>query len=305
MKSPVVSLLVPNLNSKIGVLDQFLTSVKKQKLPASEVLIIDNGSNPQKLNKISRQYKYVKIIALPSNLGFAKAINIGASQARGNYLFITNSDVILDSDCLKILYEYAVNNILIGILGPNSYLDKKYHRLDSGTMIYSLTSGLFSTQKHTASRNSFWISGSGLFIAKELFKRVNGFDENFFFYYEDIDLAMRVRALGFSVKCIPDAKMIHFRGTTAHQKQNHFFRYYHLHKSRQLLLIKHGDPLQIITGLFLELFVFSLYHILLLRDRSVVPMFIATKDNLKNSLMLLTARKKYQQWLQAHRTISA
>ncbi|MEK7165439.1 MAG: glycosyltransferase family 2 protein [Patescibacteria group bacterium] len=297
---PLVTVIIPNFDSDQQMLEKCIRSINSQLVSGKlEIILVDNGSEKQKkadLILFRRKFKNLKIIFLKDNYGFAKAVNIGAEIARGDYLFITNNDVVLEKNLLFKLYSYLIRHPKIALVGPVSYLDEQSIKLDSAVHHYSLITGLFSTTLPMQPDISDWISGSAMLIRKTDFKTLDGFDEDFFFYYEDVDMGLRIKKMRRLSVCVPTATMIHNRGTTAHKTKNHNFRYFYLYLGRQQLLIKHGNWLQIFIGLFLQFVVFSVYHAIILRDNSNRQLLKATKHNIVNIRKLISARHRYHKW---------
>lgn len=256
-----------------------LRSSLSQKSIKVEIILVDNGSSPKHVQIIKRKFPQIKIIGLPKNVGYAKAVNLGAMNATGKNLFFTNNDCKLASNCLNNLVMYLKTNPQVVIVGPVSYKDQQMLQIDSAIQKISLTSGLIKTHPSTNPSVSDWISGSGLMISKKNFIKLGGFDERFFFYYEDVDLCLRAQKLG-KVICLPSAIMYHERGSTAFSIHKRDQSLYYLHKAKQQLVLKHGTIVQIFVNIFLQLVVFNLYHLLILRDHSILPMIKATLDNI-------------------------
>jgi GT2 family glycosyltransferase len=302
MVKPLISIIIPNRNGNITQLKHTITSLKNQNGIRSEIFLVDNGSSKEYFSTVRKTFPSVTHMRFRTNQGYSKAINTAAAKAHGKFIFSSNNDIFLEQNFLKILTDYLYHHQDTAVVGGVSFLDQEFKKLDSGRQRYNLTTGLFSITQPQNSTESDWISGSGLLVSKKTFEQLGGFDKTFFFYYEDVDFCLRNRVLGRKIYTIPNAKMIHHRGSTAHTRNYHFFRYYQLHKARQQLLIKHGTLFQIVIGLLLQLVVFSVYHAMILRDHSLGPLLAATKDTLSNLPALLQTRTKYQQWRKHHST---
>jgi len=158
----------------------------------------------------------VKILPQKSNLGFAKAINVAAKKAEGYFLFITNNDVTFTPDFFDKLITFANSDPKIGVCGgkiTTTMANIKY--LDGAANISKLTSRLKKLKNYQKVQEVDWISGSGLLIKRKVFSLLNEFDTNFPFYFEDLDLCLRVKNLGLKVIYYPKAIMYHQQSSTA------------------------------------------------------------------------------------------
>ena len=173
-----------------------------------EVIIIDNSEKDLGLKSLKENYPKVQIVYNPTNLGFSKANNQAAKIARGKFLFILNPDTILKEQATNSMFGYIRANMATGALGPKvvnpdgslQYSCRRYPTLWTGLFNrYSILSRLFP-QNHFTSQYLMldfdhnetspvdWLSGCCLMIPKSVFEEVNGFDENYFLFNEDVDL---------------------------------------------------------------------------------------------------------------------
>ncbi len=160
-----------------------------------EVILVDSHSGDGSGEKLREKYgNRIKFVVADKNRGFAVANNLGAAVAHGDYLFFLNSDTLLKSDILPILAGRFAADQKIGILAPRLLRD--------GT-----------DQPYAYSRNSSgglgWVSGAALAIPRPLFKKIGGWDENYFMYFEDVDLCRRVRQAGYRLEICQEIAINH------------------------------------------------------------------------------------------------
>lgn len=171
-----------------------------------EVIIVDNASE-KKFDKKSMIYKFDNISFIDNleNVGFAKANNQAALKATGDYLFLLNSDTVLISEILRPLVEFYERNKQIGILGP---------RLLNRTRTIQYYGSVFGRYKYFGSRPRIvdFLSGAAMFINRQLFLEVGGFDENYFFYNEDLDLCKTLKNKGLKNYYHPGIALVHLGG---------------------------------------------------------------------------------------------
>jgi GT2 family glycosyltransferase len=189
-----------------------------------EIIIIDNASSDGSLEEINKIFfEKIKIIKNDSNIGFGPANNKAAKIANGDYLFFLNSDTILESGDLGEIDGYFKKNKNVGIIGPQLILQNGKHQPYSNGSFPSLFNVLFqkfNKDCHNEISEADWVSGAALIIRKEIFLKLKGFDENFFMYFEDIDLCKLTKNLGYKVIYFPRFIVKHLLG----QSQSNFYK---------------------------------------------------------------------------------
>lgn len=256
-----VSIIIVSYNTRQLTL-ACLRSIYAQTRDSSfEVLVVDNGSTDGSVQAIREQFPMVRLIDSQSNLGFARANNLAARQASGDFLLLLNPDTqILDGAIDKVV-SFARCHPEAGIVGGRTFFDdgKLNHNSCHGRptvwSLFCLGSGLASTF-----RRSRWldpeslgswqrdtervvdaVTGCFLLIDAPLWRKLEGFDESFFIYCEDTDLCLRCWQTGRSCMICPDAKLIHHGGQSDRVRPDKMVR---LFRARIQLLKKHWGPLK-------------------------------------------------------------
>lgn len=190
-----------------------------------EIIVVDNNSSDNTVNLIKRDFPKVEIIRNDSNLGFSKACNQGASQSHGDYLLFLNPDCIVSELALQNLLD-CFNNDKVGCIGPlfingqGEILSESARELpttkNAVTKLFRLPLEKTFPYYRKVQTNKPLIApilcGACMLMRKEIFVQIQGFDERFFMYGEDIDLSFRLIQLGYSNYCVPEARVIHFKG---------------------------------------------------------------------------------------------
>ena len=117
MSPPDISIVIVTWNGKRFALE-CLASLATAKAVSLEIIVVDNASTDGTPEAIRTQFPGVRLILNDSNLGFAKANNIGLAVARGRYVCLVNSDVVVSPSCLETMLEYMERSPDIGLLGP-------------------------------------------------------------------------------------------------------------------------------------------------------------------------------------------
>ena len=244
---PFVSIIIP-VYGKIDYTLNCLKSISEAKTSLSyEIIIVDDFSQDltnKKLSKINN----IKLFSNKINLGFIKSSNFAAQKAIGEYLVFLNNDTLVTKNWLEELYLTFSNFNEVGLVGskliyPNGKLQ------EAGGIIFKDASGcnygILEDKDHidyNYARDVDYCSGASIMISKKLFNDLGGFDEYYSpAYYEDTDLAFKVREKGLRVIYQPLSEVIHYEGVTCGtdinngvkqyeriNKEKFFTRYQHL-----------------------------------------------------------------------------
>lgn len=191
-----------------------------------EIIIIDNNSNDTSLSTV-QSHNSVRIFKLERNLGFAKANNVGAKLAKGVLLYFLNPDATIEDHNTSLLINDFSIESNIGIAAPkilniDGTLQFSARKFPSFLRLFFYTYGvgkLFKTsyitnyklecEDHENVIYPDWVSGAGFIVPQKLFLELGGFDEDFFLFYEDVDLCKRISDLGFKIKYNPNVIVKH------------------------------------------------------------------------------------------------
>jgi len=253
-KNFVLSIIIVNYNVKEEILF-CIQSIRDKIDPARtpyEIIVSDNGSTDASVEAIREKFPWVKLIENNANLGFGKANNVAAAQAKGEVLFFLNPDTLIIKG-IEEMTEYTKNNNEAGVLNPiiiqdgeelsySPFFEFSFTGHILGFILRSYYTYLGKLQpKKIRGRTPFKVSqvfGSAMMIRKEVFRKISGFDEDLFMYGEEIDLVLKLDKLHCKNVVFPDSAIIH-RGGAATDKKNYRKICYRGMKSEMLLLKKH------------------------------------------------------------------
>lgn len=221
-ETPEVSIIIP-VHNKFSTTYDCLDSIVKA-LPdrTFEIIIADDCSDDETLLAALVFAGAVRIVRNSTNLGFVRTCNAGAALARGRYLFFLNNDTLVKPGWLDELVQTFEQVPNVGIAGSKLlFPDGKLQ--EAGGIIWRLGDGWNWGRGRDPNEPAFsflrdadWVSGAALMIEKTLFEQLGGFDEYYApAYYEDTDLAFRVRALGKRVVVQPASEIVHLEGVSA------------------------------------------------------------------------------------------
>ncbi|HUP27449.1 MAG TPA: glycosyltransferase family 2 protein [Chloroflexia bacterium] len=227
-----------------------------------ETIIVDNGSTDESVNTLAQaEHAGTTVIQAGRNLGFGRANNLGAAQASGRDYLLLNTDCFLRAGSLEALIAALEGTPGCGIVGPrllnsDGTLQPSCHNFPSPLVLFIeqsllwkllrrlplINELLFIASGHKSKKPVDWLAGACLLVRSELYKALGGFDERFFFYWEEADLCLQVKEQGWTVLFEPGAEAVHLGGgsTTNPNLLVQFFRslylFYRKHYSRRQLL---------------------------------------------------------------------
>jgi N-acetylglucosaminyl-diphospho-decaprenol L-rhamnosyltransferase len=193
------------------------------------VVVVNNLTTDHTLVEALSEFESVRILHAKENLGYGRAANLGVSNMADDveWVIVVNPDVELSSNALGTMAHYGAGHPEVGIIGPR-ILDARGDIYPSARALPSFRNGighgLFSslwpgnpwtrsylteTAHSETPRAVGWISGSCMMIRREVFELLDGFDDRYFMYFEDVDLCRRTWAAGYSVVYLPDADAMH------------------------------------------------------------------------------------------------
>ncbi len=255
--SPVISIVIVNYNVK-DFLFNCINSIKRSHFPFPyELIVVDNNSFDGSVEFIKEKFPDVVLLPLEKNYGFGYANNVGFRYAKGKYVLILNPDTILQEDTLMVMYEYMENNPKVGIAGckvlnPDGSLQLACRRgFPTPWTAFSKLFGLqalFPKSKIFGKYNQTYrdpnqtyfidaISGSFMFVRKEVLEQTRGFDPDFFMFGEDLDLCYRAKELGWEVAYVHSTSIIHYKGEST--KRSPIDEISHFYQAMEIFSKKH------------------------------------------------------------------
>jgi len=210
-----VALLIVNWNGA-DLLRRCLESVRDQRRPPDHVIVVDNASTDDSIARAEPQLGSVEVIKLHTNTGFAHANNVGARAARNfDALALMNPDVVADPGWLEALVAAAgADPRAAGF--ASRMLMASAPRLDGAGDSYHVSGrawrrghGMEATAGPQENVDTFGPCAAAALYRRDAFEEVGGFDERFFCYFEDVDLAFRLRLRGYTCRYVHAAVVRH------------------------------------------------------------------------------------------------
>jgi N-acetylglucosaminyl-diphospho-decaprenol L-rhamnosyltransferase len=213
-----------------------LDSIERE--PASQVVVVDNASTDGSQEMVETEFPRAVLQANPANPGYGAAANQAIALCGSPYILLLNSDTRLQPGALGALSAYLDSHPRAAIVGPlllnlngsvqpscYSFPTPLHVFLEETTLIRLLAAlpvvrqWFARTQAPDRSRVVGWVLGAVLAVRREAFEAVNGFDEGFFMYAEEVDLCYRLQRTGWETHFTPTAAVFHVGGASTRQRR--------------------------------------------------------------------------------------
>jgi len=214
MTYPKVSAIIVNYRSSEHAI-ACVRSLREQQNVNIEILVVDNASGDGSVDNIRLAYPDINLIENPHNDGFAKANNLAALQATGEFILAINPDIrLLETDGIARLVMHLLEHSEIGVVGPD-LLESRRNKRVMPKRFYPMQKKLRKTRGLSNLPGQFaWLLGACMLFRTEVYRQVGGFDNNFFLYGEDTDICLRLRQAGYIIAWLPDVKVDHWGGAS-------------------------------------------------------------------------------------------
>ena len=268
-----VSIIIVSYNVR-SYLAHSIDAILKSDHKNIEIIVVDNHSYDGTCDYLKENYQdieSVNIISNSENVGFGKAVNQASKIATNEYIMVLNPDTIIEESTISTLVDYLDKKNHVGMVGPKI--------LNADGTLQLACKRSFPTIKVALPKllgldrifpNSRWagkynltyldpekvhkvdaISGSCMLIKSKIFEAINGFDENFFMFGEDLDLCKRVWEENYEIHYLPKTKIIHYKGqsvkTATYDSREAFY------KSMKIYIKKHySSTLGVFTRFFIS-----------------------------------------------------
>ena len=232
MTSSSVSVIIVSYNVKRYVTHCIETVLCSDFIGEKEIIVVDNNSFDETSQYIRESFPDIKLIENHKNVGFGKAVNHAAETATGEYLLILNPDTIIQENTISTFVNYLKTHSEVGLIGPKIINPDGTLQLTCKRSFPTLSvalpkllgfSKIFPQTKWAGKYNLTYldpnkihsvdaVSGSCIFIRKTLFHEIDGFDEQFFLFGEDLDLCFRMKQKGHEIHYVPSTQILHYKG---------------------------------------------------------------------------------------------
>lgn len=256
-----LSIIIVNYNTYHLTKQTIDSIIEKEHIFNYEIILVDNASSDGSIEALKKDFssliskKVLKVFINNSNLGFAKANNIGIKNSVGKFALLLNSDTVIKDDCLEKCLSEIDKDPNIGALGckvvlPDGKLDhacKRGFPTPKASLYYLLKlykknpirygqyDALHLDENQTGQVDC--LMGAFMLIPKAVLNEVGLLDENFFMYGEDIDLCYRIKENNYKILYYPEAAITHHKGGSSKKRRTKVI--YDFHNAMWIFYKKH------------------------------------------------------------------
>lgn len=241
MKSIDVSIIIVSFNTCDLTVECVRSIVRTVKKSSYEIIVVDNNSGDDsvvQLDRLKTKNVKLKTIKNSENFGFSKANNIGIKESSGRYVLFLNSDTVVYDKTIDGMVEFMDENSECGtstcfVRLPNGKLDDAAHRgfptpwrsLSHFTGLSRLGGELFGgyNLKHLNLQKTHEVealAGAFMFVRREAGAQAGWWDEDFFWYGEDLDFCFRLKEKGWKIYFVPEFEILHYKGASGGLKKH-------------------------------------------------------------------------------------
>ena len=214
-----VSIVIVNYNTAQLTMRLLQSLTGHDALESMEIIVVDNASVDESKAVIRANFPSLKWIQNTENIGFGRAVNMAVAQANGAIIIVLNSDLIFDSPaCSDVYQSFISSDARIGlatcrIVDEAGRVEKSVYSYNASfkeVLGYNrLLFKIFGKAFTKPSNSIAAVHGAFLVFHREVFEQVGGFDEDFFLYSEEFDLARRIQQAGYTLHCFDEITVIH------------------------------------------------------------------------------------------------
>ncbi len=236
--SPTLSVIIVNYNVRF-FLEQCLQSVLDACTQIdAEIIVVDNNSQDDSCAMVKQKFPKVKLIENKQNTGFSTANNQGVAIAKGEYVLILNPDTVVAEDTFEKILTFAKSYKNLGALtvklidGTGHFLPESKRGIPTPKVAINKILGLKTDAyyaKNIPKNNNGKIDilvGAFMLMKKSIYNEVNGFDEDYFMYGEDIDLSYKILKKGYDNYYFSETKIIHYKGESTVKNRKYLNNFY-------------------------------------------------------------------------------
>lgn len=214
-----VAIIIVTWNGKEDCLT-CLSSLRNLVPPRPSIILVDNGSTDDTVEVITERFPEVTIITSPSNLGFAGGNNLGIERALtegADYVCLLNNDTAVDPHFLEELLRFAAADPRAGILGSRIlYYDRPDMIWSYGIAVNRISGRIYTTYNNRKDSEISGVitqvdavSGAAMLLKREMLQEVGLLDEDYYLYFEDVDLCLRARRMGYKIVTVSSSRVRH------------------------------------------------------------------------------------------------
>lgn len=233
MNNPLVSIIIVNWNGK-KYLKDCLDSLSKILYKNVEVIFVDNASTDDSVTFVKKYYPSYKIFVNTKNLGFAEGQEVAFQKAKGDAVLLLSMDTIVENNLLDELVKVLYSNRKIGAVQPKILLYPEKNLIDSIGSFFLMNGDLyhFGREKdhmiplYNKKMEIFSAKGACILFRRSVLEKTGLFDKDYFAYFEETDLCMRIWLAGYTIMYVPSTAIYHTGGGSSKQMASSFILFH-------------------------------------------------------------------------------
>jgi len=215
----LVSVVIVNFNGR-KFLQDCLSALQNQTYLPFEIILVDNASHDDSVGFVQEHFPQVKVFTQEKNLGFAGGSNAGIREACGEYILTLNNDTIVSPDVIEELVQPVMQDPSVGMCAskmvfPDGRINSTAICISRSGAAWDRGMGETDNGQYDRAEEIFGPCAGAALYRHSMLDEVGLFDEDFFLYMEDVDLAFRARLAGWKCMYVPTARVVHIHGGTA------------------------------------------------------------------------------------------
>ncbi|NND62094.1 MAG: glycosyltransferase family 2 protein [Flavobacteriaceae bacterium] len=235
-----LSIVILNYNVRY-FLEQCIISVERAiKGINAEIIIVDNNSSDDSCDMVKEKFPHLQLIQNSENVGFSKANNQAVALAKGEYVCILNPDTAVAEDTFVAALKFAESKINLGAMGIHMMDGTGNFLPESKRNLPTPKRSLLKMMGFTKGKNGYYarnlneedegvveiLAGAFMLLKRDRYKQVDGFDEDYFMYGEDIDLSYKLMKSDFQNYYAGQLSMLHYKGESTKKDADFLKRFY-------------------------------------------------------------------------------
>jgi GT2 family glycosyltransferase len=230
------SIIIVSFNTR-EILRECLQSIDREAVGLSiEVLVVDNNSSDHSPEMVEQDFPHVRLLRSKTNLGFGAANNLALDQAQGRYFVLLNSDAFFEPGALRLAIHHMDQSPdcglggarLVGRDGSWQPSSRSFHSLIGDAIVITGLAAKYPESKffgnfdrtwadQSQPASVDWVPGAFAIIRPAALAKTGFFDPDFFLYYEEVDLCLRIKEAGYTIWYWPDIVVVHIGGESSRQ----------------------------------------------------------------------------------------
>jgi GT2 family glycosyltransferase len=271
----MVSIIIPNWNG-MDCLRDCLKSLERLTYANYETIVVDNGSIDGSREMVSKEFQRVRLVASPTNMGFASGCNLGFKVAKGEIIAVLNNDATVEDSWLSELVNTVCQDTGIAVTSGIVFYDKPGSIIWSAGARIDAISGIDWRVGHGTKIDDVagiedldYLPGCALVFRRQAIDRIGFFNENYFLYCEELDWAFCAKRLGY--KCKLDTSAVVWHKASMSRRKINLQGYYHQVRGLFRVYLKHFPIRYLLTSLLFQLVLVPVFETLFFRAS---PLFI-------------------------------